>query len=74
MSQNNCRDLPGPKHLEVSMSSEKEVTSTVLIFILIEDIPFCFNSKSETVYFKLPSKHNSVRLSVFYCGSMFPSY
>jgi len=56
MSHNKCRDLPGPKQLEVSMSSEKEVTSTVLIFILIEDIPLCLNSKSKTKYFKLPSK------------------
>ena len=31
MSHNKCRDLPGPKQLEVSMSSEKEVTSAVLI-------------------------------------------
>jgi hypothetical protein len=59
MPQNKCRDLPGPKNLEVSMSSEK-VTSLVLKFILIEDIPLCLNSKSETKYFKLPPKHNSV--------------
>ena len=74
MSQNKCRDLPGPKQLEVSTSPEKEVTSTLLIFILIEDILLCLNSKSEIKYFKLPSKYNSVKILVFYCGNVFQSH
>jgi len=44
--------------------------------MLIEDIPLCFNdTKSETKYLRLPSKHNnSIKILVFYCGNKFQSY
>ena len=47
----------------------------VTLIILIEDIPLCLNSKSETKCLKLPSKHsNSVKILLFYSGNVFQSY